>query len=469
MNLDEYKTYHFVGIGGMGMRALAEVLLEKGYQVNGSDIHDSPYLHLLAQKGAHIFIGQKAENIKDADVLIVSSAIPDSNPEVEEAHRLNIPVFHRSDVLAAIFQWGKGIAVAGAHGKSTVSAMIGKIFRDAGLDPTIVLGAAADYLDGGNSCLGHGDYVVAEADESDGSFLKFHTFADVVTNIEDDHLDHYGTVENIRKAFISFISHISYPDGAAFVCIDSEGVRKILPDVTKKYITFGTTPGADYQGINKRYVNKHLYFDVIHKGKKLGTLELEIPGTHNMRDALGAAACAMFCGIPFGTIRDSLRTFNGAHRRFQTKYRNHGLWIVDDYAHHPTEIKATLSAARECGNHRIICVFQPHRYSRTKLLKNEFVSAFKDADVIFFTDIFAAAEKPIPGIDGKLLPVLVKQKHPDKLVRYIPEFDDMAETLYHFIRPDDMVITMGAGNVYEVGQDLIHLLKEKGFSSDYKK
>lgn len=469
MKLDSTKTYHFIGIGGMGMRALAEVLLEMGIKVSGSDINHSPYLDTLKEKGARIFIGQKAENVHHADVVVVSTAISSSNPEVEEARHLHIPVVHRSDILASLFLLGKGIAVAGAHGKSTSSGMLGKIFYDARLDPTIVLGAAADYLDGGNSRLGRGKYVIAEADESDGSFLKFSTFAEIITNIEDDHLDHYGTVENIRKAFIEFVSHISYPDGMAFLCADSEGVRKIIPFINKKFQTFGLTPGVDFQGVNKRYVNKKMYFDIVHHGKNIGTIELEIPGTHNMKDAIGVVACALYCGIPFDTIRESLKTFHGVYRRFQTKFKNKDYWIVDDYAHHPTEINATLSAARETGDHRIICVFQPHRYSRTKLLKNEFITAFDKADVLFFTDIYAASEKPIPGIDGHLLPSLIKRKYPQKEIYYVSNFEDIAHRLLAFIRPGDMIITMGAGNVYEVGQDLIQLLKEKGVTSDYKK
>ena len=287
MDLNKYHRFHFVGIGGMGMRALAKILLDKGYDVSGSDMNDSPFLEDFRKKGAHVFIGHEASHVKGADCLIISSAISDDNPELLEARKENIPVFHRSDVLAAMFQWGKGIAVAGAHGKSTTSAMVGQIFYEAKKDPTIVLGAAADYIHG-NSVLGHGDYVIAEADESDGSFLKFSTFLTVVTNIEDDHLDHYGTVENIRKAFVEFISHISYTDGAAILCIDSDGVKAILPQVTQPVITYGFDKTADYQAANKRYENKHLFFDVLHKGENLGTIELQIPGTHNIRDALGA-------------------------------------------------------------------------------------------------------------------------------------------------------------------------------------
>ena len=461
MDLNTYHRFHFVGIGGMGMRALATILLDKGFAVSGSDMNDSAFLQDFRKKGALISIGHAASHVQGADCLIVSSAISSDNPELLEAKREGIPVFHRSDVLAAMFQWGKGIAVAGAHGKSTTSAMIGQIFYAAQKDPTIVLGAAAEYIHG-NSTLGHGDYVIAEADESDGSFLKFSTYMAVVTNIEDDHLDHYGTVENIRKAFVEFISHISYEEGVAILCTDSEGIRAILPQVKKKIITYGLNPDADYQAINKRYENKHLFFDVIHKGQNLGSIELQIPGTPNIRDALGAVTAGLYCGIPFETIREALAGFVGVKRRFETKSRDNDIWVVDDYAHHPTEIEATLRAARETGDHRIICAFQPHRYSRTKLLQKEFAEAFDDADVLFFTDIYAASEEPIFGIDGHLIPKLVHERNPHKEIHYVENVQEMATALYDFLRPGDMIITMGAGSIFRAGEELIQLVKDKG-------
>ena len=463
MDLQAYHRFHFVGIGGMGMRALAVILLDKGYEVSGSDMNDSPFLEDFRKKGATIYIGHDASHVRGADCLIISSAISPDNPELLEAKKDGIPIFHRSDVLAAIFQWGKGIAVAGAHGKSTTSAMIGQIFYDAKTDPTIVLGASADYIHG-NSTLGKGDYVIAEADESDGSFLKFSTYMAVVTNIEDDHLDHYGTVENIRKAFVEFISHISYPNGVAILCTDSEGVQAILPKVKEKVITYGLNEQAEYRAVHKRYSNKHMFFDVVHRGEILGTIELQIPGTHNIRDALGAVIAGLYCGISFETIKEALSHFVGVKRRFETKSRAHDLWIVDDYAHHPTEIEATLRAARETGDHRIICAFQPHRYSRTQLLQQEFAEAFDDADVLFFTDIYAASEAPIPGVDGHLIPDLVQKRHPGKEIHYVENVNEMAKALYDFVKPGDMIITMGAGSIYRAGEELIQLVEEKGIN-----
>ena len=465
MDLNQYHSYHFIGIGGMGMRALARILINKGFNVSGSDISDSPALSEFKNHGASIYIGHKKENIENADVIIISSAIHPNNPELLEAEARSIPIFHRSDLLAAIFKWGKGIAIAGAHGKSTTSSMIGQIFYSARMSPTIVLGAATDYLKG-NSCLGHGDYVIAEADESDGSFLKFHPFLAVVTNIEDDHLDHYGTIENIQNAFADFVNNVSYNDGAALLCTDSEGVKTILPKVKRKIITFGMNEDAEYRAVNKRYEDNYMRFDVWHKTEFLGTISLQTPGTHNVKDALGAVAVGLYCGIPFSNIKSALQEFTGVKRRFQTKMRNRDIWIVDDYAHHPTEIEATLAAAKESGNHRVICVFQPHRYSRTSLLKDEFAVAFYDADVLFFTDIYASNEEPIKGVNGKLIPDLVKKQQPNKEIYYIEKTDKLLQTLYSFIKRGDMVITMGAGNIYQVGEKLSEYIKEKGLRND---
>ena len=282
MNLNNYKTVFFIGIGGMGMRALAAILLDKGFAVKGSDKNNSDFLKDIASKGAEVFIGHKAEHVHGADCVIISTAIAEDNPELVEAKRLGIPVFHRSDVLASVLSWGKAITVAGAHGKSTTSAMIGEIFFESGEDPTIVLGASASYING-NSYLGKGDYVIAEADESDGSFLKFNSYVTVVMNIEDDHLDHYGSIENIRKAFVEFIEKIHDASGAAILCNDSEGIRAVIPSIDKKIITYGIDVKSDYMAVNRKYENGYFCFDVIHENDNLGTIKLQIPGVHNTR------------------------------------------------------------------------------------------------------------------------------------------------------------------------------------------
>lgn len=465
MHLDTYQKFHFIGIGGMGMRALANILIHMGVNVSGSDVVDSTILHKFREQGATIYLGHKAENIENADVVVISSAISPENPELQEAKNRNIPIFHRSDVLAAMFMWGKGIAVAGAHGKSTTSAMVGQIFKYANVDPTIVLGGATDYLKG-NSCYGKGEYVIAEADESDGTFLKFSPFLSIITNIEDDHLDYYGTFENIKKAFIEFIERISDENGVAVVCIDNAGIRSILSQVKKKVITYGFNMEADYQAVNKRYEKNLLLFDVLHKGHILGTIQLHLPGEHNVLNALAAIVTALYCGISFEFIQEALSLFCGVHRRFETKAFHHGIWIVDDYAHHPTEIEATLKAAKEISGYRVICAFQPHRYSRTKLLCDEFAVAFDMADILYFTDIYAASEKPLSGVDGKLIPLLVQKNNLSKEVHYVCTLENLVESLYHIARPGDMIITMGAGNIYTVGQKLAQLLDEEGIYND---
>lgn len=465
MDLQKFQRLHFIGIGGMGMRALAEILIEKGMKISGSDVKDSDYLQFMRRQGADIFVGHDASHIDGADGIVISSAIHPENPELLAARKRGIPVYHRSDVLAAVFHWGKGIAVAGAHGKSTTSAMIGKIFLDAGTDPTIVLGGAVDYLHG-NSCLGSGDYVIAEADESDGSFLKFQSYIAVVTNIEDDHLDHYGTLENIKKAFAEFISHISYAGGAAIVCTDSAGVRDILPRIEKKVITYGLSEGAEYRAVNKRYEKNAMVFDVCHGDHTLGSIHLQIPGDHNVRDALAAVVTGLMCGLTFKTIARALASFAGVKRRFETKGYIDEVWVLDDYAHHPTEIEATLRAAREIGGHRIICAFQPHRYSRTKLLQGEFAEAFDDADILYLTDIYPAGEDPIEGVDGELLPRLIKARAPGKDVRYVKDLKTLARDLYETARPGDMIFSMGAGSICQAGEMLVHMLHEKGIFHD---
>ncbi len=467
MNLQKFHRLHFIGIGGMGMRALAEILIEKGMKISGSDMKESDYLQFMRKQGADIFIGHEAAHVDGADGVVISSAIGESNPELAAARKKGIPVYHRSDVLAAMFHWGRGIAVAGAHGKSTTSAMIGKIFRDAGTDPTIILGGAVDYLHG-NSCLGSGEYVIAEADESDGSFLKFESSVAVVTNIEDDHLDHYGTVENIKKAFAEFISHITDPAGAAIVCTDSQGVRDILPRISGKVITYGTGSEAEYRAVNKRYDRNHMVFDVCRGEKMLGSLRLQIPGEHNVRDALAAAVTGLYFGLPFNTIARALAGFTGVKRRFETKAYINDVWILDDYAHHPTEIAATLSAAKEIGGHRVICAFQPHRYSRTKLLQDEFAAAFDCADKLYFTDIYSAGEAPIEGITGRLLPEKVLSHDAQKDVQYIERLEDLPEVLYREARPGDMIFTMGAGTIYQAGERLIRMIQEKGLADGHE-
>ena len=456
MELENYHAFHFVGLGGVGMCALARILIEKGITVSGSDVSDSAVLQELRNKGAAVFIGHKRENINNADVLVVSSAIGMDNPELQEAKSRDLPIFHRSDVLAAIFKWGKGIAVAGAHGKSTTSAMIGQIFHVAKMDPTIVLGGFTDYLKG-NSCLGHGEHIIAEADESDGSFLKFYPKIAVVTNIEDDHMDHYGSMENIIKAFIQFVQNLDKETGLAVLCFDNENIRNIADKVDRKYISYALDHDADYMAKDIKIDGPHTSFTVIYKGEVLGDVALNIPGKHNVLNALATIAVCHHMGLSIEEITEGFKVFSGTKRRFQTKFRNENVWIVDDYAHHPTEIQTTIKAAKQTNPKRLIVAFQPHRYSRTQLLQKEFGSCFVGADVLVLTDIYAASEDPIEGISGKTIVDEVKKQTGVDAV-YIEKLEDIAPWLKENIQAGDLIITMGAGNIYTVGENLAQSL-----------
>lgn len=452
--LDTVKNVHFIGIAGAGMRAIANVFLQKGYKVSGSDLKQSEITDRFAKKGARICIGQSPDNLEDAEVVIISSAIKEDNVELVEARKRNLPVIHRSDALLTIMQWGKGIAVAGAHGKTTTSSMLGQIFVESGTDPTVVIGGEVDYLHS-NSVLGKGKYVIAEADESDGSFMKLTPYIAVVTNIEDDHMDHYGSMENIIKAFKTFIQKLDSKEGTAVLCFDNENIRNLAPKLDRKYITYAIqNESADYLAKNIHYDDGLLCFDVYHQSENLGTVKLPVPGRHNVLNALASVVVALTCGISFDQAVQALSHFHGAKRRFQTKGHVGDIWVVDDYAHHPTEINATLTAAKEMETHRIVCAFQPHRYSRTKLLADHFGTCFKNADLLIVTDVYSAGETPIAGVSGEVIANKVTELT-GKEVIYIPNKEDIVDYLKNFAQPKDLVITMGAGDIYTIGEKYI--------------
>ena len=457
IDLNNVKRVHFIGIAGAGMRAIANIFIEKGYDVSGSDLKSSPTTERFEQMGATIYIGQRKENIKDAQVVIISSAIRDTNVELVEARRRGIPVIHRSDALVHIMSYGNAIAVAGAHGKTTTSSMIGQILYECQTDPTLVIGGEVDYLHC-NSVLGKGRYVVVEADESDGSFLKEHSHMAVVTNIDADHMDHYGSLDNIIKAFTQFVNQVD-DDGAAILCFENSHIRAMAQHVDTPFISYGIEQDAEYQAKNIHYVEGRLYYDVYHGNTKLGTLNLSVPGRHNVLNSLAAAIVALRCGVPFEGIRNALCHFHGAKRRFQTKGHVKGIWVVDDYAHHPTEIHATLMAARSMGTHKVVCLFQPHRYTRTKLLLNQFGEAFTGADTLIITDVYSAGEDPIPGVSGKLIADKVEEMTGKKVI-YIPDKNDIVPYLKDHARPQDLIITMGAGDIYTIGERFVEELKE---------
>ncbi len=457
--LEGKKRIHLIGIGGAGMRAIANILIHKGFEVSGSDLSKSDIVKRFEALGATIHIGHKAENIEGAEVVVVSTAIPADNPELMAAREKGLLVLHRSDIVKYVLDFTEGIAVAGAHGKTSTTSMIGQIFEEALLDPTIIIGGEVDYL-GGNSKLGKGKYSIVEADESDGSFLKLKPKMAVVTNIEDDHMDYYKTRENLIQAFEQFLENLPEKTGFAVVCGDNAILQVISEKGKRRCIRYGIdNENNEYKAVNIRYEEGLLKYDVLHEGEIEGTIQLQIPGKHNVLNSLAAYIIARKCGIDVETIVAGLAKFKGAKRRFDTKGFEKGVWVVDDYAHHPTEIKATLTAAKELEKHRVICVFQPHRYTRTHDLLAEFGKAFDDADILILTDIYAAGEAPIEGITGESIPQSVRE-HSQKEVVYIPNIDDVPAYLKGIVKENDLVLTMGAGSVNQYGPKLLALLKE---------
>lgn len=450
------KKVHFVGIGGAGMSALAKILVEKGYNVSGSDVKESVMTGILRDLGAKVFIGQRAENVQDTEAIVVSSAIRENNPEVVEAKRLGLKRLHRSDVNAFLINNSKGIAVAGAHGKTTTTSMLGVSLDYEGVSPSIIIGGEVDYL-GSNAKLGKSDYLVSEADESDGTFLKYYPYIGIVTNVENDHMDHYGTMENIIKAFTQFLNQIR-EDGWGVVCFDNENIRNIVKNVNRKIVSYAIDHEADYVAANIKADASGISFDVIHKGENLGTVKLNVPGRHNVLNAMACVVTGITLGQSVAQMAEGLTMFNGAKRRFQTKGKAHGVWVVDDYAHHPTEIATTLKAARQTQPKRLVCAFQPHRYSRTQLLQKEYGSCFKDADLLVLTDVYSAGEDPIPGVDGELLVKEVAEQTGQKTV-YIKDKKEIAAYLKSIAQEGDLIMTMGAGDIVKCGEELVELLK----------
>jgi len=458
--LHNINRLHFVGIGGAGMSAVAKVLLAKGFAVSGSDISKSETVERLRQLGAEIFLGHDAGNIRDAQVVVVSTAIAGHNPEILAAKERGIPVYHRADMVAALMGERRGIAVAGAHGKTTTTSMIALTLEKSGLDPTIIIGGDLDYLNG-NAKLGRGQWLVAEADESDGSFRKLTPEVAVVTNIENDHLDYYGTIENILLAFADFLGKLPPDKGLAVLDFDNPPLRDIAARLDRTCVSYAIDTDADYTARDIINRGTATIYKACYRGRPLGLIELGVPGRHNIANSLAAVAVGLYAGLSFDQVAEGLAAFRGVKRRFQTKGRVGGIWVIDDYAHHPTEIAATLQAARDTNPKRLICVFQPHRYTRTKFLRQEFGGAFTRADLLILTDIYAAGEEPILGISGETLKEEVERQTGQR-VTYIPDRAGVTRYLAQIVEPGDMVITMGAGNIYQAGEELVEkLLAEK--------
>jgi UDP-N-acetylmuramate--alanine ligase len=452
------ERLHFIGIGGAGMSGLATILVELGHKVSGSDINETKVTDRLKSRGVNVSKGHHSRNIEGAELIIVSTAIKNDNPELLKALEDNKRIIHRGQMLALLMSRQKGIAIAGAHGKTTTTSMLASVMEKNGLDPTIVIGGELTDI-GGNAKLGCGQYLVAEADESDGSFLKLTPEIVVVTNVENDHLDYYGTVEKINEAFVSFISKVT-DSGLAVVCTDDPGNKKILEQYQGQLITYGINcQDADYRLKNISLEGMNTKGEVYFKGRLLGVLSLSVPGLHNILNALAVVAVGRHIGMDFKSISESLTSFKGAGRRFQLMGEISGIMVVDDYAHHPTEIKAALSAARQVGASRVIALFQPHRYSRTSLLQEEFGRAFGDSDIVIIDDIYAAGEEPIEGINSDII-INAIRKNGHKNVFYLGTGEKIIDYLEGFVKSGDLVMTIGAGNIWSTGKRLVERLAQ---------
>jgi UDP-N-acetylmuramate--alanine ligase len=451
---------HFVGIGGMGMCGIAEVLANMGYRVSGSDMNDTEITRHLEKIGCTVQRGHKADNLGEADVVVVSSAIKGYNPEVEAARARQIPVIPRAEMLGELMRMKYAIAVAGAHGKTTSTTMMHTVLMAAGHDPTAVIGGRVNSLGLANARWGKSDYLVAEADESDGSFLTLTPTVAIVTNVDPEHLDHYGTFENVKAAFTNFCNRVPF-FGVSALCLDNAGVKEILPNLTKRFTTFGISSQATYRARNIRFDGLTTRFVAWRHATELGEVVLPMPGNHNVLNALGVLAVSDFMGIPFETYVKALASFEGVARRFTVRGEVGGVTVVDDFGHHPAEVKATLSGAKAAfAGRRIIAAFQPHRYTRTRDQLAEFSRAFHDADKVVICDIAAAGEKPIDGVSSEIVVKNAKDAgHRD--ITYVPKREDVAAWLDHEARPGDLVITLGAGNIQLTCNDVIALLEKR--------
>jgi len=451
---------HFVGIGGIGMSGIAELLINLGYHVSGSDLQSSETTKRLQSLGANIYLGHDAKSINGADVIVTSSAIHSKNPEVTTALENHIPVIKRAEMLAELMRLKKfGIGVAGSHGKTSTTSLVSWLLYKAGLDPTVVIGGKVDSL-GGNAKLGEGEFLIAEADESDGSFLKLSPVIEIITNIDLEHLDYYRNLDHIKDVFLEFIDKIPFY-GAAIICLDDTNIVELLPKIRKRIISYGLNEQADVHAVNISSANRKTTYTVCHRNKKLGQIQLHIPGIHNIYNSLAAVALGIELEIDFKTIAQALASFEGVQRRIQVKGKTENILFVDDYGHHPTEIRATLQAIREgWPERRLVVLFQPHRYSRTKALFDEFKTAFHRADVLVLTDIYGASEEPIDGVHSKNLLSAITE-HGQKQAYYMETNSDLADNVLKLIENGDLVLTLGAGNIVSIGENILSILNQR--------
>ncbi|MBU1234698.1 MAG: UDP-N-acetylmuramate--L-alanine ligase [Proteobacteria bacterium] len=454
------QKIHFVGIGGIGMSGIAELLLNLGYEVSGSDLHDSAITRNLQALGGSVHKGHEGSWVEGSDVVVTSSAISSDNPEVVAALAAGIPVIQRAEMLAELMRLKKyGIAIAGSHGKTSTTSMVSWMMARAGMDPTIVVGGKIDSL-GGNAKLGQGEFLVAEADESDGSFLKLSPVLEVVTNIDLEHMDHYNDIDHIKATFLEFIDRIPFY-GAVILCLDDANIADILPEIRKRKITYGFNSQADLSAEQIEAGGGRVRFTVRHRGEVLGDVDLALAGRHNVYNSLAVICVGLELEIPFTIIREALAAFQGVQRRMQLKGKGRGITVLDDYGHHPTEIRATLAAIKEAWpEKRLVVLFQPHRYSRTLALLKEFQTCFHQADMLIMTEIYAASEQPLAGISGEILLEEVR-KHGQRQTRFIPQVEDLAKELLPELEEGDLVLTLGAGNIVLAGEELMGMLEEK--------
>jgi UDP-N-acetylmuramate--alanine ligase len=452
------KHIHFVGIGGAGMSGIAEVLINHGFRVSGSDINQTEVTDKLVKLGGDIAIGHSEANIKGADVIVVSSAIKPDNVEILTAQRQKIPVISRIEMLAELMRMKYSIAVAGTHGKTTTTGMVSYVLEHGGLDPTLVDGGIIRTLDT-NIRLGGSEFMVVEADEAYGSIKKLSPSIAVVTNIDNDHLDYYETMGEIKKTFLEFINRVPFY-GSAILCLDQENIQELIPKIEKRFMTYGIETKADFTATDISIDGDGSSYKVIHLGKSIGNIKIKLPGIHNVSNSLAAVAVGLELDVSFKNIAKALREFPGIHHRFEILGNVGNIIVVDDYGHHPTEIKATLRAARDTYNRRVVAIFQPHRYSRVSQLAEEFARCFYQADVLIMTEIYSAMEDPIEGVTGEMVANITRD-HGHKDVVYIPEKNDIPDHVIKILQPGDLIITLGAGDIWKVGKEIVRRLTKK--------
>src|SRR5438128_6825043 len=444
------QRLHFVGIGGIGMSGIAEILLNLGYTVSGSDLALSDVTRRLQHQGATVSQGHAATHVHGADVVVISSAVKPDNVEVLTARAQHIPVIPRAEMLAELMRLKYGVAIAGTHGKTTTTSLVATVLADGGLDPTVLIGGRLNSL-GSNAKLGQGEYLVAEADESDGSFLLLSPTISVVTTVDEEHLDFYGDLAAVQRAFAQFINKVPFY-GCSIICLDQPHIRSLVPQIRRRCITYGLSMSADYIAHNLRLAGLRSHFEVFRTGERLGQFSLNLPGTHNVANALAAIAVGAELDIPISAIAQALEEFSGVHRRFDRRGGRDGITVVDDYGHHPEEIRQTLRAAKSVWpTQRLVVVFQPHRYTRTQLLQQEFCTAFYDADALVLLDIYAAGETPLPGVTTAVLyEGLIG--HGQREVYYLRERTEVVPFLQRYLQANDILLTLGAGDVWEIGE-----------------